>query len=152
MARYTDLMEFKNDKVRAEIIRERIGKCIYTALCVEFGADFVRLMSNETICPTGDSTEQKFPKNSLVVDVGDITDKDGFERGALINISAKVLSWNDVRTAKTDRTALTFDDVLDGIEKAEKLAVAKAEKAQKSAEAKAKKIERDRKFRESKGK
>lgn len=152
MARYTDLMEFKNDKVRAEIIRERIGKCIYTALCAEFGIDFVRLMSNETICPTGDSTEQKFPKNSLVVDVGDITDKDGFERGALVNISAKVLGWNDVRTAKTDRTALTFDDVLDGIEKAEKLAVAKAEKAQKSAEAKAKKIERDKKFRESKGK
>lgn len=133
--RYTDLMSMKNDKVRAEIIRERLGKIIYEACVAEFGEDFVRFMSNEVICSTGYDSEQKFAKNSVVADVADITDKDGFERGALVNISVKVLSWNDVKTAKTDRTALTFDDILEGVEKAN-------EKAEKEREEKAKKEER----------
>lgn len=135
--RYTDLMSMKNDKERAEKIRERLGKAIYSACVAEFGEDFVRFMSNEVICPTGNDSEQKFAKNSVVADVADITDRDGFERGALVNISVKVLGWNDVKTAKTNRTALTFYDILEGVEKA-------SEKAEKDREEKAKKEERKR--------
>lgn len=148
--RYTDLMEFKNDPIRKEVIRERIGRCIERALREEFGSDYVLFMENEVICATGDMTEQKFPKNTIVADFGDITDKDGFERGGIAHISVKVIGWNDVRTAKTDRTALTFDDIVEGKEKAEKLAKEKAEKEKAKAESKARKIEHDKAIREKK--
>jgi hypothetical protein len=141
--RYTDLMAMKNDKVRGEIIRERLAKIIYKACVEECGEDFAKLIVNEVICPTGENSEQTFPKNSIVADVGDITDKDGFEKGALVNITIKVLNWNDVRTAKTDRTALTFDDILEGIEKANEKAKKTAEENAEKEKRKQAKIERD---------
>lgn len=141
--RYTDLMSMKNDKVRAEAVRERLGKIIYEACIAECGEDFVRFMVDEVICPTGENSEQKFAKNSVVADVADITDKDGFERGVLVNISVKVLSWNDVQTAKTNRTALTFDDILEGVKKASEKAEKEKEEKAKKEERKKAKIERD---------
>ena len=138
--RYTDLMSLANDTTRKAEIRKRVGTCITTTLVNEFGADFVRLLTNDIY--VGD-TSSKIPSGSIIADVGDIVDKDKMTKGALIEVNIKVKQWNDTRTAKTDRQALVLDDIDEGIKIADELASKKREEANKRSANKAKKIQKD---------
>ena len=93
--RYTDLAELKNDTVRMDTIRERVAKAIYAKGCDEFGEEFCRFIAEEIgITPNA----SKVAKNTVVIDVADVKDKDGFEVGACVEITVKVKKWNDVKT------------------------------------------------------
>ena len=108
MARYTDLMELKNDTVRGSTIRERVAKAIYSAMCAEFGEDFTRFIPVDIgITPNA----SKVPKFTVVADVGDVKDKGNCEIGACVEISVKVKKWNTVETKSGNTTyGVTLDD------------------------------------------
>lgn len=145
--RYTDLMELGGDIVKKTEIRKRIGTIVSNALIAEFGEDFVRLLSNDLYVG---ETASKIPSGSIIADIGDIVDKDKMTKGALVQIEIKVKNWNDTRTAKTDRSAITLDDIDSAIEIANELAEKKAEDKKKKEEIKLKKINRDTKNRQTK--
>jgi hypothetical protein len=124
MARYTDLMELKNDTQRTNVIRERVSKVIQNALINEFGQDFVRYIENEIfITPNA----AKVPKNTIVADVGDVNDNGGCLVGACVEVNVKTKKWNTVVTKKIDKngenvvvygiTLNDYDDVLEEDEK-----------------------------------
>jgi hypothetical protein len=145
--RYTDLMELGGDTAKKAEIRKRIGTVVSNALIAEFGEDFVRLLSNDLYVG---ETASKIPSGSIIADIGDIVDKDKMTKGALVQIEIKVKNWNDTRTAKTDRSAITLDDIDSAIEIANELAEKKAEDKKKKEEIKLKKISRDTKNRQAK--
>lgn len=145
--RYTDLMELGNDTSKKAEIRKRVGTILINALAEEFGVIFVRHLSNDLYVG---ETASKIPSGSIIADVGDIVDKDKMTKGALVQIEIKVKNWNDTRTAKTDRSAITLDDIDSAIEIANELAEKKAEDKKKKEEIKLKKINRDTKNRQTK--
>lgn len=108
MARYTDLMELKNDTARTNAIRERVSKTIYDFACTEYGKDFTRYVDKE-IGITPNMT--KVAKNTVVVDIGDVEDSDGCPIGACVEITVKVKRWNTVVTkSNSTKYAVTLDD------------------------------------------
>ena len=145
--RYTDLMELANDTTRKAELRKRVGTVVYNALVAEFGEDFSRFLTADIY--VGENAS-KIPNGTLLVDVGDVTNKDKMTVGALVEIGIKVKNWNDTKTAKTDRQAITLDDVDEAIEIANERAKKKEESDRKKKEIKLKKIERDTKNREKK--
>lgn len=145
--RYTDLMELANDTTRKAELRKRVGTVVYNALVAEFGKDFSRFLTADIY--VGENAS-KIPNGTLLVDVGDVTNKDKMTVGALVEIGIKVKNWNDTKTAKTDRQAITLDDVDEAIEIANERAKKKEESDRKKKEIKLKKIERDTKNREKK--
>lgn len=145
--RYTDLMELANDTTRKAELRKRVGTVVYNALVAEFGEDFSRYLTNDIF--VGENAS-KIPNGTILVDVGDVTNKDRMTIGALVEIGIKVKNWNDTKTAKTDRQAITLDDIDEAIEIANERAEKKAEADRKKKEVKLKKIERDTKNREKK--
>ena len=107
--RYTDLNTFKNDTERMNIIRERVSKAIYKRACKEVGADWCRYIPQEIgITPNA----SKVAKNTVVIDVGDVTTKDNFELGVCVEITVKVKKWNSVEKTKSGKTiyGVTLDD------------------------------------------
>lgn len=145
--RYTDLMELANDTTRKAEIRKRVGTVVYNALAAEFGELFARALTADIY--VGESAS-KIPNGTILVDVGDVTNKDKMTVGALVEIGIKVKNWNDTKTAKTDRQAITLDDVDEAIEIANERTKKKEEDDRKKKEIKLKKIERDTKNREKK--
>lgn len=140
--RYTDLMNIKSEIERKSTIRKRICEVIHNALINEFGDDFVRFLPYDIY--VGSGTElSKIPSNTVIADVGDIIAKDGFSRGALIQIETTVKNWNDTKTAKTDRPALTLEDIDEGIKIADELAKKKIEQKKVKEKNKLKQIEKD---------
>lgn len=116
MDRMTDLDTFKNDTKRKNIIRERMSKLIYDKMRTEFTDEFTRYIDREIgITPNC----SKVPKNTVVVDVGDVTTKDGFQQGVVVEISVKVKTWNTVELTKSGNTtyAVTLDDYDEKLEK-----------------------------------
>ena len=138
--RYEDLMSLPSDTVRKAEIRKRVGAVIYNALNDEFGEDFVRFLAHDLFIGENAS---KIPNGTLIADVGDITNKAKCLMGALVEISIKVKQWDDCRTAKTDRAAVTLDDVDEAIKISDELAATKAEKAKRDEQAKQAKIAKD---------
>ena len=108
MARYTDLMELKNDTQRANAIRDRVTDVIEKALKAEFGDEFAfKLKKDVFITPNA----IRIPKMTVVADVADITDKDGFSTGACIEANIKVKKWNTVEKRTGGITyAICLDD------------------------------------------
>lgn len=106
MARFTDLMEMKNDPTRGNAIRERLAKIIYDTLVKEFGEDDTLLLSKKITV-----FESDIPANTVCVDVGDVLDNDKATVGAVAEISVKVKSWNTVATKRGTRYAVTLDDI-----------------------------------------
>ena len=143
--RYMDLMEISGDTARKAEIRKRIANVILNALNDECEKEYVRYITDDIYIGEGGS---KIPGNTIVADVGDITNKDKMVMGALVEISIKVKNWNDTRTAKTDRPAFTLDDIDAAIKIMEEKRKKKEEEEKRKNEAKAKKIERDTKKRE----
>lgn len=139
--RYTDLMEIKSENERKNTIRKRICELLKTKLSEEFGSEFTRLLLYDIYVNEGGS---KIPSNTIIVDVGDIVAKDGFSRGVLCQIEITVKNWNDTLTAKTNRAAITLDDVDEGIKIAEELAQKKAESERIKKENKLKQIQKQR--------
>lgn len=105
--RYTDLMELKNDTERMNVMRERLAKVIYNAVCTEYGKEYSRYIPIK-IGITENASE--VGKNTVVVDVADVKDKDGFEVGAVAEISIKIKKWNDVKTKKGITYGVSLDD------------------------------------------
>ena len=108
MPRFEDLNELKNDTQRMTAIRERLSHIIYDKMCEEFGAEWSRYIP-EKIGITENASE--VPKNTVVVDVGDVKDKDNFDVGVCVEITVKVKKWNDVVT-KSNKTqyGVSLDD------------------------------------------
>jgi hypothetical protein len=125
MARYTDLMELKNDTQRTNVIRERVSKVIENALIKEFGKNFVRYIKNEIfITPNA----AKVPKNTIVADVADVNDNGGCLVGACVEVNVKTKKWNTVSTKKLDKNGenvvvygITLDDYDEALEEDEKV-------------------------------
>ncbi len=139
--RYTDLMEIKSENERKNTVRKRICELLKTKLSEEFGSEFTRLLLYDIYVNEGES---KIPSNTIIVDVGDVIAKDGFPRGALCQIEITVKNWNDTLTAKTNRAAVTLEDVDEGIQIAEELAQKKAENERIKKENKLKQIQKQR--------
>ena len=113
--RFEDLMKLKNDTERMNTIRERLSKCIYKAMCEEFGEEFCRYIDTEIgITPNA----SKVAKNTVVVDVGEVKDKDNFSVGAVAEITVKTKKWNDVKTKNGKTTyGVSLDDYDTGLNK-----------------------------------
>lgn len=114
--RYTDLMELKNDTERMNVMRERLAKVVYNAVCAEYGEEYSRYIPVK-IGITENASE--VGKNTVVVDVADVKDKDGFEVGAVAEISIKIKKWNDVKTKKGITYGVSLDDYDIGLAKHE---------------------------------
>lgn len=142
--RLENLMELATDTARKSEIRKRVETCVYNALVTDFGADFTRLLINNIF--VGENAS-KIPSGSIIVDVGDVINKDKMSVGALVEINIKVKQWNDTNTARTSRQAITLDDIDESIKIADELAKKKAEAVAKKKENIAKKIERDKAMR-----
>lgn len=114
MPRYTDLMELKNDTMRMNVIRERLSKFLYDAVVKEFGEDFTKYINKQiAITPSASPV----PKNTTVVDVGPVLDKDKFEVGVCAEIIVKVKKWNTVETKSGKiQYGVTLDDYEEGKE------------------------------------
>ena len=106
MAKFTDLMELKNDTERKKVIRERVSQIVYDALCGQFGDDTVKTNKKITVY------NSDIPRGTILCDVGDVPDSDNFPIGALVDVSVKVISWNTVATKRGTRYAVTMDDIL----------------------------------------
>lgn len=143
--RYTDLMNIAGDTARKAEIRKRIASVILNALNNECEEEYVRYITDDIY--VGESAS-KIPGNTIVADVGDVTNKDRYVIGALVEISIKVKNWNDTRTAKTDRPAFTLDDIDEAIKIMEEKRKKKEEEEKKKKETKLRKIEKDTKNRE----
>ena len=143
--RYTDLMGINGDTARKAEIRKRIATVVTNALIGEFGEDFVRYITNDIYI--GEEAS-KIPANTIIADVGDVTNKDKMVMGALVEIGIKIKNWNDCNTAKTNRPAFTLDDIDEGIQVMEEKRKKKEEEDKRKKEVKLKKIERDTKNRE----
>ena len=139
--RYTDLMKIKNENERKNTIRKRICEFLKNKLSEEFGNEFTRLLLHDIYVNEGES---KIPSNTIIVDVGDVVAKDGFSRGVLCQIEISVKNWNDTLTAKTNRAAITLDDVDEGIKIADELAQKKIENERIKKENKLKQIQKQR--------
>ncbi len=108
MARYTDLMELKNDTVRGNTIRERVAKAVYSAMCADFGEEFSRFIPVDIGITPNASKVSKF---TVVVDVGDVKDKGDCEVGVCVEISVKVKKWNTVENKSGNIVyGVTLDD------------------------------------------
>lgn len=113
MARFEDLSEMANDTVRMNTIRERLSKKLYEFLVEEFGEDYTLFVEKEIYINEGNT---KVPKLTVVVDVGDVPDKDGFPVGACAEITVKSKKWNTVeRKDGKKQYGVTFDDYKEGV-------------------------------------
>jgi len=116
MAKFDDLVEMKNDTQRKKAIRERIGQILYNVLREQFGDDTVLLPKKITVF------NSDIPSGTIICDVGEVPDKDGFPIGAIVEVSIKVKSWNTVATTRGVRHAVTMEDIvlaLDGLDESE---------------------------------
>ena len=112
MARYTDLMEIKNDTQRMNAIRDRVTDVIETALKTEFGDEFAfKLRTDTYITPNA----VKVAKMTVVADVGDVLDNGKCTVGACVEVSAKVKKWNTICTKNgTTQYGVCLEDYKEG--------------------------------------
>ena len=117
MARFEDLKEMKNERAVVNAIRERLAKFIFDKSKEEFGEDFTRYIPKDIGITRNAS---KVAKHTVVIDVGDIEDKDGCPVGVCAEITVKVKKWNTTVT-KSDNTVYgitldEYDEVLTKLE------------------------------------
>lgn len=142
----TLLADVKSDTAKQEVIRSTIAKICYNALLAELGEEYARLLVNEIGLENG----KKIAKNTVIVGIPDLTDKDGFNITGVASLSVTAHRWNETTTAKKTTPAITLDDIDEAIAIAENLAKVKAEKAEKEKQAKIKKMQKDFEQREKK--
>ena len=108
----------KNDTARKNNIRAEVGGVIYDAMVVKYGVDNVLYIPKTIeVGGEGESAPVKITANSVVVCVGQVTNKDGFLVDALVVVGMTVKNWNDVCN-KNGRTtlALNMDDIRDALD------------------------------------
>lgn len=106
MAKFGDLIRMKNDTERKKVIRERVSQIVYDVLRAQFEDDVVKVNKKITVYNSDISS------GTILCDVGDVPDNDGFPVGAVVEVSVKVKSWNTVATKRGIRHAVTMDDIL----------------------------------------
>lgn len=114
MAKFSDLVGMKNDTERKKVIRERVSQIVYDTLRAQFGDDTVKINKKITVF------NSDIPSGTILCDVGDVPDSDGFPVGAVVEVSVKVKSWNTVATKKYIRHAITMDDIMLAIDDRDK--------------------------------
>lgn len=129
----------KSDTAKQEIIRTTIAKICYNALLAEIGEDYARLLVNEIGLENG----KKISKNTVIVGIPDLTDKDGFNITGVASLSVTAHRWNETTTAKKTTPAITLDDIDEAITIAENLAKIKKEKEENAKAEKIKKMQKD---------
>lgn len=112
MARYTDLMELKNDTQRKNVTRDRVSEIVYKALANEFGKEYaLKLLTDKYITPNAVKT----PKMTVIADVGDVEDNGGCLVGLCVEVSVKVKTWNTISRKNGGITyGVCFDDYKEG--------------------------------------
>ena len=107
MARYSDLGTLQTDTKRQAEIRKRVSQVIYNALVTEFGNDFTVITDKKITVYNSD-----IAPNTVLADVGDVIDKDGFPVGAVVECGVKVKAWNTIQDKNgRNRYAVTLDDI-----------------------------------------
>lgn len=111
-----NLDEMKNDTARKNAIREEIGKDIYDAMVAKRGEENVLFIPKTIEVAKEEGSPVKITGNSVVVCVGQVTNKDGFLVDAIVIIGMTVKNWNDVCT-KSERVtlALNMDDIREAL-------------------------------------
>ena len=107
-----NLDAMKNDTARKNAIREEIGRDIYDAMVAKRGEENVLFIPKTIEVAKEEGATVKITGNSVVVCVGQVTNKDGFVVDAIVVIGMTVKNWNDVCT-KSERVtlALNMDDI-----------------------------------------
>lgn len=106
-----DFNSMKNDTERKNQARIIINTFLADALKTEFGEDSVIML------PIAIETDQSVPiaKNTVVLRVGEVKNKEGFTVDIVAEISAKIKAWNTTGTKRRIQ-AVSFDDVLEAVE------------------------------------
>lgn len=113
MERFTNLNELKNERDTMQFIKSEISRIIYNYFCSNYGEEFCRLIPKKI---TITENESDVSANTVVVDVGDITNKDGFTVGACCEIIVRVKKWNTaLRKNGGKQFAISLDDYDEGI-------------------------------------
>lgn len=108
-----NLSGFKNDTARKKFVREKLAELIKKALIEEFGEENVVYVP-KAIYPNDSG---KIDSESVVVNVGDIIDKDGFMVDMVVVISPQIKPFNTVMRKDGKTTpALCLDDVREAVE------------------------------------
>lgn len=111
-----NLDEMKNDTARKNAIREVYGKIIYDAMIAERGEENVIYIPKTIEVGGEEGATVKITGNSVVVCVGQVTNKDGFLVDAIIVIGMTVKNWNDVCNKNSRVTlALNMDDIREAL-------------------------------------
>lgn len=112
-----NLDALKNNTARKNNIRAEVGSVIYDAMVIKYGVDNVLYIPKTIeVGGEGESAPVKITANSVVMCVGQVTNKDGFLVDALVIVGMTVKNWNDVCN-KNGRTtlALNMDDIRDAL-------------------------------------
>lgn len=140
-----NVAEINGDTAKRDYIRNDILLTILSALQEKYGKEFTRHLPYDiTVCPD-DDTEVDIKKNKIILEAADVTDKDGFEVGAIAEIGVSIRKWNPVYSKKDNIThsAVTLPDIDEALTIAEEKAKASAEKKRMAEEKKQKKIAAD---------
>lgn len=103
--------EYKNDTARKNGARLICNEKIAELFKELFGEDKVIML------PCAIETEKgvDFPSGTVIACVGTTKNKDGFDVDVVVEINARVKSWNDTGTKRLIKST-NFDDVLDAVE------------------------------------
>ena len=109
-----DLKSIKNDSSRRKYIRLELNKDIYNALKDKY--EMILLEDELSITNENGDEVVKFSKGDILVNVGEVIDKDGFTVDAVAHITSCSKSWNNT---KQRNCRVTFGDILDALEETE---------------------------------
>ena len=111
-----NLDAMKNDTARKNAIRVEVGEVIRDAMVMKYGEENVIFIPKTIEVAKEEGATVKITGNSVVVCVGQVTNKDGFLVDAIAIIGMTVKNWNDVCT-KSERVtlALNMDDIREAL-------------------------------------
>jgi hypothetical protein len=101
-----DFSECKSKRDKEALMRKAVNDVIYNALIKNFGVEKVAEI-DENFETDGGS----FKKDTLVVEVTELTDTNGFPVAPLAEISIKIRTWNS-----NSNKAVFFNDIIDHYE------------------------------------
>ena len=108
-----DFSNFKNDTARKNGARLICNELIAKALKNEYGEENVVMLP----CAIQTENEVDFSAGTVLACVGQTTDNEGCSVDVVVEISAKVKSWNNTGTKRKIK-AVNFDDILEALNEA----------------------------------
>ncbi len=103
--------EMKNDTMRKKETRKFCNNQIYEKMKDVFGEENVLIVPYEIETENGIS----FSSGTVICCVGQTKNNEGYDVDVIVEISAKVKSWNNTGTKRLIK-AVNYDDVLEAIE------------------------------------